>query len=744
MQEKLDIPTREDELFAFSEELPRDEITRLMMPGERLTVLSIDDDALFQRSLELSLRQFRYRDASINFVMARSAAEGALLLMEYPDISVVLLDVMMETDDAGLRLVRNVREVMGNAEVRIVLVTGQPGMAPMLPSLELLDISDYWLKTELSNARLQSILVSNLRTWEQIRALNRARRGLQGIVEASNVLARARGFEDFACRVILELASLFGLTAEGVVCVRRDEAPGAAATIIGVAGRFQSALGCELAALKDDRIRGLIERALTEQRSLGDEHCQVLFFIGNEPETTHAAVYIATGRALDVTERELLGVFVSNIATGLANVALSSRLDQLAFEDPLLGIANANALRRVVEHALDLPAPRNRVLLLLELDQYTESCVSLGVEQGNDLLKALVARLHHLFPPPCILARLHEDTFAVLGPANLIRAEHSRAIEIGADEEDEPFIGVRSARLDLDRAHGSAQNVIAAGLLLLKRAALLGGAVTLDYEPDLDTDVERRFLRSRELYRALQRDEISVVFQPQVDIASGRVVGAEALARWTLPDGHVISPVEFIAMAEANGLIVPLGLRILRKACAAQQALLAAGHRLTMAVNVSPRQLAHAEFASEAAACCEEFGVPPGSIELEITESIAVEQHKSARGVLNELTKMGFPLAIDDFGTGYSSLTLLSELRPAKLKIDRSFVTGLCDPEADTNITEMMIRLGQRMRLKVLAEGVETEEQAAWLQAAGCPLAQGYLFARPEPLEALLARLNGG
>ncbi|WP_454917610.1 EAL domain-containing protein [Xanthobacter sediminis] len=742
MQTDLQNASDHDDLFAFSDEAPRD-----LAPGGGagpcLTVLSVDDDSLFQRSVELSLAQFRYRDARVEFIKAGSAAQAAKVLAERPEIALILLDVMMETDDAGLRLVRNIREAVGNAEVRIVLLTGQPGMAPMLPSLELLDISDYWLKTELSNARLHSILVTNLRTWEQIRALNRARRGLQGIVEASNALSRARGFEDFACRMILQLAGLFGVAADGLVCVRRDGVAEGAATIIGAAGRFQPALGHELGNLADNRIRALIDTALAEQASLERDDCQVLFFSGSEPETAQTAAYLATGRPLDRTERELLGVFVTNIATGLANVALSSRLDRLAFEDPLLAIPNANALRRAVEAALDLPVPRNRVLLLLELDQYSESCVSLGVEQGNEMLKAVVERLQRLFPLPCILARLHEDTFAVLGPADLIRTEHLRGIEIGPDAEGTPFIGVDSARVDLDRARGSAQNVLAAGLLLLRRARLLGGGETLDYAPDLDVEVERRFLRSRELYRALQRDEIGVVFQPQVDLETRRVVGAEVLARWTLPDGRVIPPVEFIAMAEANGLIVPLGLRILRKACAAQRQLDAAGFGLTLAVNVSPRQLARDEFAAEAAACCREFGVDPRTIELEITESIAVQQHESARGVLDALKAMGFPLAIDDFGTGYSSLTLLSSLRPAKLKIDRSFVCRLGDPESDTNITEMMVKLGHRMNLQVLAEGVETEAEAEWLRAAGCHLAQGYLFARPEPFDALVARLGG-
>nr|WP_273546206.1 MULTISPECIES: EAL domain-containing protein [unclassified Xanthobacter] len=731
---------QEDDFFEFSDEARVDPCVSCHVKPS-FVILSVDDDELFQRSLRQSLTRFRYRDAEVVFLSANSAGQAAKVLSERSDVALVLLDVVMETDDAGLRLVRTIREVMGNAEIRIILLTGQPGMAPMQMSLEQFDISDYWLKTDLSNARLHSILVSNLRTWEQIRALNRARRGLQGIVEASNSLARATGFQDFACRMILQLATLFGVQADGIVCVRGDSGEPGVARIIGSAGRFQEAVGQPLEALEDDGIRGLLHEALSSRQSLACDDSQVIFLAGTELEHDHAAAYLATGRPLDDTERELLGVFTSNINTGLVNVALASRLDHLAYQDQLLNIPNGNALRRALEAALDLPVPRNRVLLLLELDQYAQSCVALGVEQGNLMLKNVAARLADLFPAPCMLARLYEDTFAVLGPADAIRAELLSGVEMGAAVDDAPFIGVDSARLDLDQVHGSAQNALATGLLLLKRATLLGGERTLSYEPDLDEEVQRRFSRSRDLYRALQRDEISVVFQPQVDLSTGQIVGAEVLARWTQPDGTVIPPGQFIPLAEANGLIVPLGQRILRKACEAQARLMAEGFDLVLAVNVSPRQLDREVFAAEVATSCSEFGVAPPTIELEITESIAVQEQKFARGILDQLTASGFPLAIDDFGTGYSSLTLLRSLRPTKLKIDRSFVARLDDAEEDNSITEMMVRLGARMNMVVLAEGVETEAQAQWLRQNGCGLAQGYLFGRPDSLGALLKRL---
>ncbi len=241
------------------------------------TILSVDDDEMFQSSLRLSLSGFTYRGIAPRILVASSANEAAKLLLETPSTAVLLLDIVMETDDAGLRLVRTIREVLGNSQLRIVLLTGQPGIAPMQSSLETYDISDYWLKTDLTNERLHSILTANLRTFEQIDVLNRARRGLQSIVEASNSLARSSGFEDFSRRMIHELAGLLGVSEDGIVCVRgrdREQPP----KIVGSAGRFATVLNQTLDTINDESVRDLIQHSLDEQANMETAMAQVLFF----------------------------------------------------------------------------------------------------------------------------------------------------------------------------------------------------------------------------------------------------------------------------------------------------------------------------------------------------------------------------------------------------------------------------------------------------------------------------------
>ncbi|RYZ12980.1 MAG: EAL domain-containing protein [Comamonadaceae bacterium] len=744
-----DPPTGLDdgEGFAFEPESPQ----RAGMHGDdaaspALTILMVDDDADFQRSLRLALADFEFQGRPVELLLASTATEAAHLLCHREDIALVLLDVVMETDDAGLRLVRNVREVLGNAAVRIVLLTGQPGLAPMKNTLGQLDISDYWLKTELSVERLHGVLNSNLRTWEQIRALGRARRGLQSIVEASNSLNRAQTLADFSQRVMKELAGLLQLAPDGVVSVQDlggDRAP-VDARIIGAAGRLGHLVGDRLSAMADTTVRDQLVDALTRRSNVESSTSKVLYFGGGE-QGLHAATYLATGRPLDATERELLRVFATNIHSGLINVALTSELERTAYEDPLLGIPNANAMIRSIEAVMEMTGPRHRAVLFLALDQYSASCLSLGMEQGDLTLRRMAARLHQVFTPPSLVARLHDDTFAILGPSSLLQQERIDELD-AADTDDpahQPFISVRAARLDLDRFDGSARGAMAAGVLLLRRARALGAIQMLEYPPGLQIEMSQRFTRSQELYRALQNDEIHIELQAQVELATGRVIGAEALARWTRADGSRIPPGDFIPIAEANGLIVPIGRRVLELACKALVRLREAGFPdLPVAVNVSALQLTHRDFMQELLEIARVHGVPHRLIEIEITESAAIRDHEADGALLRGLQDAGFPIAIDDFGTGYSSLGYLRSMPATTLKVDRCFVEEIGTIPRHMVIADMIIALGHRLKMRVLAEGVETQAQADWLREHACGHAQGYHFGRPEALDAFVERVR--
>ncbi|HEV7912241.1 MAG TPA: EAL domain-containing protein, partial [Albitalea sp.] len=264
------------------------------------------------------------------------------------------------------------------------------------------------------------------------------------------------------------------------------------------------------------------------------------------------------------------------------------------------------------------------------------------------------------------------------------------------------------------------------------------------FTAELNHTAQRRLALANRLYEALQRGEFELHYQPKVELATGRIFGAEALIRWPQADGSLIGPQEFIRVAEETGLIGSLGEWILRDACAQAARWHALGHTgISVAVNLSPQQLLRPGFPELADRVLRETGLPPGSLEIEITEGVLMAKSVENMSALESLADLGIGLAIDDFGTGYSSLAYLQRFPVSVLKIDRSFTDGVGIDAGDTAIVTAIIAMAHSLRLAVVAEGVETAEQAAFLRSHGCHGAQGFHFSRAVPPEQLIRLLSG-
>jgi len=279
------------------------------------------------------------------------------------------------------------------------------------------------------------------------------------------------------------------------------------------------------------------------------------------------------------------------------------------------------------------------------------------------------------------------------------------------------------------------------------RAKNAGRNTVRFYDPELHRAVEARFELESELRHALDQDAFSVHYQPQVN-TSGAVIGAEILVRWKHASRGMISPAEFIPVAEQTGLIVPIGRKVLRKAC---EQLAAWKHQpafrdLTLSVNVSARQFRHKYFVRDLAQTLEATGAPGHRLKLELTESMLLENVETVIAHIEELRSFGIEFSLDDFGTGYSSLAYLKRLPLAQLKIDQSFVRDVLDDPNDAAIAQMVVNLAHTLDLDVIAEGVENDQQRAFLFGLGCRHFQGYLYGHPDTLaelEALVLRQSG-
>jgi EAL domain-containing protein (putative c-di-GMP-specific phosphodiesterase class I) len=239
-----------------------------------------------------------------------------------------------------------------------------------------------------------------------------------------------------------------------------------------------------------------------------------------------------------------------------------------------------------------------------------------------------------------------------------------------------------------------------------------------------------------ELRRGIDREELVLYYQPEFDLATGAVIGAEALVRWRHPERGLVPPMEFIPLAEDTGLVTPLSRWVIRTACGRVRDWISRGYPpLRVAVNISPRLFEKDGFSEMLLSSLEEAGVPPRLIEAEITESMAMKDFDLTLRILNHLAEVGIPIAIDDFGTGHSSLAYLKKFPAQRIKIDRSFIRDMAPGNDDAAIAQAVVAMSHSLKMKCIAEGVETEEQARMLREWGCDEAQGFLFGRPVPEE---------
>jgi diguanylate cyclase (GGDEF)-like protein/PAS domain S-box-containing protein len=423
------------------------------------------------------------------------------------------------------------------------------------------------------------------------------------------------------------------------------------------------------------------------------------------------------------------------------------RLERLAVEDPVTGLPNrALLLDRVGQHIrAETGAREPLAAIVIDLDHFHLINDSHGHAFGDDVLIEVGRRLLSRCGPRDTAARLAADTFVVVRPGvslpDVAEAFARRLLEAVASP-----MQVGTTTVTVTACAGIALDTgpyhLAEDLIGDADAAKYGAKASGPNAVELYVEAHRSQARERlqteqELRHAIGSGQLRVHYQPVISLEDGGLSGVEALVRWQHPERGLVAPVTFVPLAEETGLIVPLGEFVLRDACRQAAAWARNGIELQISVNLSPRQLYDRDFASTLSTVLEETGHPAERLTLEVTESVLVDDAVVVNRALDALTDLGVSLAIDDFGTGYSSLVSLRRLPVDTLKIDRSFVAGLGRDEEDEAIVDAVVHLGKALGLRIVAEGVETEEQRDLLRARGCDEVQGFLYQRPVPAEEL-------
>ncbi len=417
-----------------------------------------------------------------------------------------------------------------------------------------------------------------------------------------------------------------------------------------------------------------------------------------------------------------------------------SKLNFLAYHDPLTGLSNRRRFIERMQESIAEAGQRGQrlAILFIDLDQFKQVNDSLGHTVGDDLLIAVSARLSEHVRLIDVLARLGGDEFICLMEAVRNNDEVAMIAEEIIAAFDEPFrlgkhelflsasIGVSLYPADGDTVVDLMRNADSA----MYRAKDSGRGRYHFYTPEMTQAAQKRIRMENLLRRAMENDELSVHLQPQVDAATGSLVGAEALVRWFSPELGNVPPGSFIKMAEESGIIIKLGSWVLREACRQVMQWRSSGFELPqLSVNLSVKQLERPEFIDTLDDILCETGMDPAHLKLEITESVVMAVG-NAFDILDRLRSLGITLSLDDFGTGYSSLSYLKLLPVQQLKIDQSFVFGIGINEGDEAIIRSVMALAKSLGFEVVAEGVETIEQAAFLKALGCHKLQGFLHGR--------------
>jgi len=574
-------PSAEADELLFADDLPQDE----RVPSQVWRVLIVDDEPDVHRATTFALSDVMIMGRTLEFLHAYSSEQAISLLRQEAGIAVILLDVVMESEHAGLDLVKTIRQSLKLSDVRIILRTGQPGQAPEIETIHDYDINDYKTKSELTRTKLFASITSAVRAYQQIRAL-----------------------------------------------------------------------------------------------------------------------------------------------------------DELAFYDRLSRLPNRNRFIDLVDEQLKQACGKDHVIAILDIDDFAEVNDALGHQQGDRLLQAVAERLRGRLGQEVLLARIGGDTFGLMGrvsslyPFGLLDLFHEPFSVL----DDSMVVTATLGLVRLNDVRGGGLDALKDANIALKRAKKNRRGSYVLYSPEMGFDIRERVRLLRGLRSAVDNERLFIVYQPQIHLDTGQVVGLEALLRWRDDKDGFVPPDQFIPLAEASGLIVVLGDWVLRTACHELTRFQTMGWpQLRMSVNVSQVQFRHPAFLAKLQAALLDTGINPGDLELELTESIAMEDAGFILDTLTAIKALGISIAIDDFGTGYSSLSQLRQLPVDRLKIDRVFVRELDQEVQGGHIANMVVELGRNLGLTVIAEGVEEEAQAQALRAMGCHEAQGFLYARPLTVQEL-------
>lgn len=705
--------------------------------GEPWKILIVDDDPEIHTITKLALSGVTCFDCELAFSHAYTALEAQEILTQEPDFAVLILDVVMESDDAGLQLVECIRNTLGLDALRIILRTGQPGMAPEADIIAKYDINDYKSKTDLTRTKLLTSIYSAIRCYRQFLLIQEGMHSLERVAHNAFHLQGQRSVGSFAKQALVRIAEVLKVVPNGFFACRNDDmseenSDSSPIHLLSCTGKDFNYKGLRIEQLEDEAVRQDLIASFISKKS-GLYNSGLFFYVA--AGDCELVIYQKTLEPLSTLQEKLADIMLVNISVGFENVYLVQKLSFAAYKDSLTQLPNRTEFVNMLEKYREKPELGDTVFLV-DVESFSDINDGLGPSVGNQLLISVASRLQEIIPTGGFVSRAGPDVFGIICFGDELSEKNI------LDTFNYPFkAGEHLIPLNVNIGAVYREYDSETGLIVLRKVTIALNRAKREqhrcvyYAKEMDEETQWRLDIAHKLRDDFFSEKLQVWFQPQVCLVTRKIIGAEALLRWPIDESKFIPPSTFVPLAEYSGLVVDIGRWVLEQACVMAEYLASVGlGDVKLGVNVSLIQFKHHDFVNDVLSILGRHNISPSQIELEITESVLMDHPKSVISALQAFRDQGITIAIDDFGTGYSSLSYLQRLPLDRIKIDRQFVLDIENSQGSI-IVETIIGLGEKLGLVTIAEGIETEGQESALTALGCKQGQGFLYHRPEPAE---------
>ncbi|WP_305987393.1 EAL domain-containing protein [Roseibium sp. MMSF_3544] len=704
-------------------------------------ILIVDDDPDVHEVTRIAVDGCLFEGRAFELLHALSAQEARQCLIERDDIAVALIDVVMESDTAGLGLVSWIRSELGNNFTRLILRTGQPGYAPQTDVIMKFDIDGYAEKAELSRTKLITAIVTALRGYKLVMSLETNRKKLGQLNAHFTAIVEKNALSEFAAAVLEHLADLVGQPLDAMLCGLEalpdyGGADLSTVRVLSATGAFEDKIDLPIEVIGDDLIRKNVTECTESKATVSTPHGVALPLITRNGLAGALFVGLSESVLEELVGSEVVQLFVSNVALGYEKTGLLEHIRNLAYVDRVTGLSTFSGFLETFQRCSAKHGPL--LVVHSDIQRFRVIVDGIGDERAGAVLKRTGHRLSQTFPDALTIARKEKDEFLILlkgGEENKIQDVVAR-IEDAFQEPitlDENQITLR-LRLGFAAAdgeiRGAEETVRYASIALndVRQKGLTNHAV---FHPLMQEAAFERLRLASLLTGSGNQTEFSLNYQPIMHASDESIAAFEALMRFRTPSGNFLNTARMIEAAEASGLITEIGAWMFKSAFSEFSRLHGLSRHVRLNVNLSPRQVQANRIYKDIEDAASAADLSLDRLVFEVTEGLFISNDQVTMSLLTWLRNKGAKVVIDDFGTGYSSFSYLRKLPVDGIKIDRSFIMNMDQDTDALAVVKSIIAVAQALDLSVTAEGVETAEQREIMRDLQCDYLQGYLYAKP-------------